>query len=82
MGDRSPRPGPGRALSATMDDSELHPSFRTGAAVMRSTVDRFDAVLSDESLSEPEVLRRLALEAEQLYRAMGTLDRELEEIAE
>ncbi len=49
---------------------------------MHSTADRFDAVLSDLSLSEAEVLGRLALEAEELCRAMETLDRELEGLAE
>jgi hypothetical protein len=48
---------------------------------MHSTADRFDAVLIDESLSEAEVLDRLALEAEELCRAMETLERELEGLA-
>ena len=58
------------------------PSLRAAAAVMRSTADRFDAILTEESLTEAEVLDRLALEAEELFRAMGTLDRELEELAD
>jgi len=37
---------------------------------MRSTADRFDAVLSVESVSEAEALGRLTLEAEELCRAM------------
>jgi hypothetical protein len=49
---------------------------------MRSTADRFDSVFSDVSLSGAEVLDRLALEAEELYRAMEMLDRELEELSE
>jgi hypothetical protein len=49
---------------------------------MRSTGDRFDAVLADVSLSEAEALDRLSLEAEELYRAMGTLERELEDPGE
>ncbi len=56
-------------------------SLRAAAAVMRSTADRFDAILSDVSLTEAEVLDRLALEAHELCRAMGTLDAELEELA-
>jgi hypothetical protein len=58
------------------------PSFRAAAAVMRSTADRFDAVLADESLTEAEVLRRLTLEVDELCRAMSTLDAEIEELAE
>ena len=53
----------GELLSATMADGDIRPSLRAGAAVLRSTADRFDAVLSDASLSEAEVLGRLALEA-------------------
>ena len=49
---------------------------------MRSTADRFDAVLSGASLSDGEVLGRLALEGEELCRAMETLERELGELAE
>ena len=57
-------------------------SLRAAAAVMRSTADRFDAVLSGASLSDGEVLGRLALEGEELCRAMETLERELGELAE
>ncbi len=49
---------------------------------MRSTADRFDAVLSDVSLSDAEALDRLSLEAEELYRAMETLEAELEELGD
>ena len=69
-------------VSATMAERGIRPSMRAAAAVMRSTAGRFDVILSDVSLSEAEVLDRLALEAEELCRAMGTLDRELEELAE
>ena len=65
-----------------MAERGVRPSMRAAAAVMRSTADRFDDILSDPSLSEAEVLDRLALEADELCRAMGTLDRELEELAE
>ncbi len=65
-----------------MAGSDARPAMRATAAVMRSTADRFDAILADPSLSEAETLRRLALEAEELYRAMGTLDGELEEPAD
>lgn len=68
-------------VSATMAERGTRPSLRAAAAVMRSTADRFDAILSDVSLSEAEVLDRLALEAHELCRAMGTLDAELEELA-
>lgn len=70
----------GELLSATVAESDTRRSLRAAAAVMRSTADRFDAVLSVESLSESEALDRLALEAEELCRAMETLDRELEEL--
>jgi len=53
--------------------------MRAAAIVMRSTADRFDAILDEPSLTEAEVLRRLELEAGDLYRAMATLDRELGE---
>ncbi len=65
-----------------MAERGIRPSMRAAAAVMRSTADRFDAILYDVSLSEAEVLERLAHEAEELCRAMGTLDAELEELAE
>ncbi len=65
-----------------MAETDARRSLRAGAAVMRSTADRFDAILSDVSLSEAEALGRLALEADELSRAMGTLDAELEELAE
>jgi hypothetical protein len=66
-------------MSATMSGSDTRPSMRAAAVVMRSTADRFDAILADGSLTEAEVLRRLELEADELYRAMATLDRELGE---
>ena len=75
-------PGLTELPSATMADSDTRPSLRAAAAAMRSTADRFDAIPSDVSLSEAEALDRLALESEELCRAMGTLDRELEELAE
>ena len=65
-----------------MAETDIRRSLRAGAAVMRSTADRFDAILSDLSLSEAEALDRLMLEAEELCRAMGTLDAELEEPTE
>ncbi len=74
--------GPPELLSPAMAETDTRRSLRGAAAVMRSTADRFDAILSDGSLSEAEVLERLALEAEELYRAMGTLDAELGEPAE
>ncbi len=63
-----------------MSEGDTRRSLRAAAAVMRSTADRFDAILSDEALTNAEVLGRLALEIEELYRAMGTLDGELEEL--
>ncbi len=42
-----------------MAKPDTRPSLRAAAAVMRSTADRFDAVLSDVSLSEAEALDRL-----------------------
>ena len=51
MGDRSPGPASGELLSATMADSDTRRSLGAAAAVMRSTADRFDAILSDVSLS-------------------------------
>ncbi|HZC13873.1 MAG TPA: hypothetical protein VE270_07625 [Thermoleophilaceae bacterium] len=65
-----------------MDETDTRRALRAAAAVMRSTGDRFDAVLADVSLSEAEALDRLSLEAEELYRAMGTLERELEDPGE
>ena len=65
-----------------MAETDIRRSLRAGAAVVRSTADRFDAILSDLSLSEAEALDRLMLEAEELCRAMGTLDAELEEPTE
>jgi hypothetical protein len=41
-----------------MAEKGTRPILRAAAAVMRSTADRFDAVLSDESLAEAEVLGR------------------------
>ena len=65
-----------------MAETDIRRSLRAGAAVVRSPADRFDAILSDLSLSEAEALDRLMLEAEELCRAMGTLDAELEEPTE
>ena len=62
-----------------MAQPDTRPSMRAAAIVMRSTADRFDAILDEPSLTEAEVLRRLELEAGDLYRAMATLDRELGE---
>ena len=75
-------PGLGRATVGQVAETDTRRSLRAAPAVMHSTADRFDAVLIDESLSEAEVLDRLALEAEELCRAMETLDRELEGLAE
>ncbi len=57
MGHRSPGAhGASRELlSRTVDETDIRPSFRAAAAVMRSTADRFDTIVSDESLSEAEV---------------------------
>jgi hypothetical protein len=68
-------------VSPSVPGGDTRSTLRAAAAVMRSTAERFDAVLADESRPELEVLTELSREVDELERAMATLERELAGLA-
>jgi hypothetical protein len=62
------------------EDHDPQPARRGGGHALDRRSLR--PILAVESLTEAEVLRRLTLEVDELCQAMGTLDAEIEELAE
>ena len=59
-----------------MDESQFE-SLRAYVSVLRSTADRIEAIVNDDSLSREDVSKRLAQEQLALSKAIATIQREL-----
>jgi len=56
--------------------------MRAAAAVIRVTVERWEALLAREDLSDAEISEQLVADVEQLEAAMDTLNIELDDVDE
>ena len=58
-------------------DGDPFGSLRAYVSVLRSTADRIETIIDDDSLSREDVSKRLAQEQLALSKAIATIQREL-----